>query len=102
MDAETVKSDNNTVMMAQTPPVMPAEAPGQQSISECEHRPLLKVDRTGGMAGARHFLIPVDDTEVTPLDPTCRTSQNNFAPKNLKVQITVNFLKSCLAAVLIP
>ena len=35
-----------------------ASAPPQQDA----YRPLLKVG--GGLTGARHFLLPVDDTEV--------------------------------------
>lgn len=65
MDAETLSSDQNTTIMAQAQPAVPEKAPGQQAISsDSEHRPLLKVDRTGGITGARHILIPVDDNKV--------------------------------------
>ncbi|KAG7675239.1 hypothetical protein NADE_007275 [Nannochloris sp. 'desiccata'] len=54
--------------MAQAQPAVPEKAPGQQAISsDSEHRPLLKVDRTGGITGARHILIPVDDNKDSEL-----------------------------------
>jgi hypothetical protein len=62
MDAETINIDN---IMAEAQPVMPERAPGQQAINESEHRPLLKVDQTGGITAARHIVLPVDDTEVS-------------------------------------
>ena len=39
-------------------------APYQPPQPEDAHRPLLSVDRSGGVAGKRHILIPVDDTSV--------------------------------------
>lgn len=47
--------------VTQAPGTSAAAAPAQQDV----HRPLLRVDRTGGLIGARHFLLPVDDTEVS-------------------------------------
>jgi hypothetical protein len=74
MDAEIVICDNNPTIMAQSQTEM---APGEQAINESEHRPLLKVDRTGGITGARHIVIPVDDTEVGTESLHC-FSVNNF------------------------
>jgi len=65
MDVETINSENNIAIMAQAQLAIPEKAPGQQAISsDSEHRPLLKVDRTGGITGARCILIPVDDNKV--------------------------------------
>jgi len=65
MDAETISGEQNTTIMAQAQPAVPEKAPGQQEInSDSEHRPLLKIDRTGGITAARHILIPVDDNKV--------------------------------------
>lgn len=40
------------------------EQAAQAPMPQEAHRPLLRVDRTEGITAERHFLLPVDDTEV--------------------------------------
>ena len=43
------------------------ESRAMPSAEKQEHRPLLTVDKTGGVGTRRHVLIPVDDTSVRVL-----------------------------------
>jgi hypothetical protein len=64
MDAETFDSKNYFMMTEAT--ILDTQAPQDQlKFTKDEHRPLLNVDRTEGITGARHILLPVDDTKVS-------------------------------------
>ena len=90
MDAETVKSNKNSTIMAQAQPAVPEIAPNEQLIESSEHKPLLKIDQTRGITGARHILLPVDDTEVRFQQNPFYTSKKIFSSS----QFTALFLLS--------